>query len=192
MSRYIRAAAWEDLARPAADREVFHPDQLTGLPDTTQRFLGAALSPDVVLSPVVLLEMEGEIKLKDWTWFRGRQVLRGGEGFVWGATAGRPAEIEAGDAAIWFHLTAEALMVLLLITDGWLVLRFSGGWGLGVSALTSGSLIYLAVNSAGYFAETGDWPLVVFFATILVLTVAAVILLLPEVGAGRSIERRPR
>lgn len=101
MSGSRRAAAWEDLARPVSHRSVFQPDQLTGLPDAAQRFLGATLSPEVPLSPLVLLEMEGEIKLRDWTRFRGRQVLRAGEGFVWEATAGSPPITFKGADTYW-------------------------------------------------------------------------------------------
>lgn len=101
MSKSRRKAAWDDLARPDSGRGVFGPDQLADLPEAAQGFLGAALSPGVALTPVVRLEMEGEIKLKDWTPFRARQVLRAGEGFVWEATAGRPPVVSKGGDSYW-------------------------------------------------------------------------------------------
>jgi len=94
----LRKAAWADLTRPTPSVGVFDPDDLGGLPDPARRFLNHALTPGVELVPTVYLEMKGEIKLKTWTPFRARQVLRAGEGFVWEATAGKaPIRFRGGD-----------------------------------------------------------------------------------------------
>lgn len=82
-----RAAAWEELSAETRQAGVFDLSSLEGLPEPAQRFLAASVSPGAVLVPTVILEMEGEIRLRDWTGFRGRQVLSAGKGFVWEAAA---------------------------------------------------------------------------------------------------------
>lgn len=80
---------------------MFAPEETTDLPEVARRFLNSALSPGAEVAPTVLLETEGEIKLKDWVPFRGRQVLTAGEGFVWEATAGRPPVVFKGGDTYW-------------------------------------------------------------------------------------------
>jgi hypothetical protein len=80
---------------------VFNPAEIVHLPPPAQRFLTYALTPGVQLFPTVLLAMEGEIKLRDWTPFRARQVLRAGDGFVWEATAGKPPLVFRGADIYW-------------------------------------------------------------------------------------------
>lgn len=93
---------------------------------------------------------------------------------LWWAFAlatGSVPEIDDGDAAIWFHLTAEGLMALALLTAGLLLLR-RHYLGRSLSGFALGALLYSTVNSAGYFAESGEGPLVGMF---FVLFVGAVI-----------------
>ncbi len=96
-----RQAAWDALAAPDPSPATFAADRLAALPDVARRALVRALAPGVSVSRVVLLEMEGEIKLRSWVPFRARQVLRAGEGFVWEASAGRgPVRFRGGDV-LW-------------------------------------------------------------------------------------------
>lgn len=90
------AAAWKDLSIPALSAGVFDPDDVADLPPPARRMLVNALSPGVELTPTVILEMEGEIRVKRWMPFRARQVLRAGSGFVWKASAGRPPVVFTG------------------------------------------------------------------------------------------------
>lgn len=94
-----RAEAWADLSRVDPTNDVFDPEELSGLPGPGRRMLHHALGAGCALGPAVRLEMEGEIKLKNWAPFRARQVLRAGEGFVWEAVAGKaPLRVEGGDS----------------------------------------------------------------------------------------------
>lgn len=98
--RVDRLAAWDDLATPAPAPVFDHSDASHVLP-VAQRLLRRTLPSGVPLPPAVLLEMAGEIKLRDWTPFRARQVLRPGHGFVWNAKAGRPPLVFEGGDAYW-------------------------------------------------------------------------------------------
>lgn len=95
------AAAWRDLSIPPPRTGVFDPKEVTHLPSPARRMLVYALSPGVQLTPTVILEMDGEIKLKKWVPFQARQVLRAGSGFVWLATAGRPPIVFKGGDIYW-------------------------------------------------------------------------------------------
>ncbi len=95
-----RAAAWDDLAAPGSAEGSVLADT-AGLPGPAQRLLTRSLGPGVPLPPAVILDMEGEIKLRSWTRFRARQVLRPGHGFVWNATAGKGPVIFKGGDAYW-------------------------------------------------------------------------------------------
>ncbi len=96
-----RDAAWRELVRPDRTPPIHTGEVPSGLPGAAERLLGRVLGAGASLSPVVLLEMEGEIKLKGWMPFRARQVLRAGEGFVWEAAVGKlPVRFRGGDA-LW-------------------------------------------------------------------------------------------
>jgi hypothetical protein len=96
-----RAAAWDDLTSGTTSAGVFDSATLEVLPDPARRFLASSVKHGVDLVPIVVLEMEGEIRLKDWTGFHGRQVLRAGDGFVWEAVAGNPLLSVRGGDSYW-------------------------------------------------------------------------------------------
>ncbi|MGB7820156.1 MAG: DUF6544 family protein [Ornithinibacter sp.] len=95
------AAAWKALSMSTPPAGVFDPDDLVDLPLPARRLLANALSPGVELTPTVILQMEGEIRLKRWVPFRARQVLRAGSGFAWRATAGRTPVVFTGGDTYW-------------------------------------------------------------------------------------------
>lgn len=71
--------------------------------------------------------------------------------------AGEVPEIAAGQRDIWFHIVAEAIAGLLLLAAGWLLRRDRDVRARMVSAFALGALLYTGVNSAGYYAELGEW-----------------------------------
>lgn len=85
MWRSLEANDGDDGTDPAR----FDPDTLDGLPAPAQRLLAAALPDRTPLASVVILEMEGDIKLAGrWFPFTAQQILRAGIGFVWAPTVG--------------------------------------------------------------------------------------------------------
>lgn len=81
-------------------------------------------------------------------------------------------EITAGEIEIWFHLVAELVTAGLLITAGWAWLRVEEG-ARSRSLLALGALLYTTVNSAGYYADGGQWPIVAMFLAVALATVGA-------------------
>jgi hypothetical protein len=103
---------------------------------------------------------------------------------------GQVPEIEAGQADIWFHVVAELAAAVLLVTAGVAVLQ-DRRRGRLLAAMAIGALGYTTINSAGYYAEAGDWAPVGLFGLLLVLTVlAGVRLARPEVTATAAGPRR--
>jgi hypothetical protein len=86
--------------------------------------------------------------------------------------SGQVPEVADGRVDIIFHLVAEALTATLLVTAGVGLLR---GWPRAplLAAVAIGALAYTAVNSAGYYAGSGDWPAVTMFAVLAVGTALA-------------------
>lgn len=90
--------------------------------------------------------------------------------------AGQVPEVQAGQVDIWFHIAAEMALAAALLAGGVALLR---AWRRGplLSAFALGWLAYSAVNSPGYYAESGDWAVVAMFAVIVAAAVAAFIFL---------------
>ena len=86
---------------------------------------------------------------------------------------GQVPEIDQGRVDIWFHLAAELLTAGLLVAAGLAVVRGSSR-GQTLSAVALGALAYTTLNSPGYYAESGDWPLVGLFALLFAATVVAI------------------
>ena len=103
--------------------------------------------------------------------------------------AGQVPELQAEPIAFAFHLAAESVTAAALIASGVLVLRGSPvGPGLGLIA--TGLLLYTVIVSPGYFAQHGDWSLVVMFGVLFALSLVSAVQLLrgsraTPVGRGR-------
>jgi hypothetical protein len=87
-------------------------------------------------------------------------------------TTGQVPEVADGRVDIWFHVAAELAMAGLLVGAGAALLRRVPRAGL-LSALALGWLGYSAVNSPGYYAQTGDWAVVGMFGLVLAATTGA-------------------
>ncbi len=73
-----------------------------------------------------------------------------------------------------FHLAAEFGTAFLLILSG--AGSFLALPGVPVLApVALGMLLYTEVNSPGFYAGKGNWPMVVMFAILTILTLAAIL-----------------
>ena len=109
---------------------------------------------------------------------------------------GQVPEFQQGRLDIWFHIGAELVMAGLLLAAGVALLRQSSrGRMLSALALALalGWLGYSALNSPGYYAQSGDWPIVAMFALVAGAAAAAFVALCTrEVGlAGASVYEAP-
>jgi hypothetical protein len=92
------------------------------------------------------------------------------------ATNGIP-ELATAPLSIGFHLAAEILTALALILSGLAILK-NKAWGRTLFLVAGGMAIYSIINSPGYFAQKGQWPMValfagLFFAAVFALMAAA-------------------
>ncbi len=81
---------------------------------------------------------------------------------------GSVPELQSAPWSIAFHLAAEFLTAIMLIISGMMLIK-THPLGKQVFLLSVGMVIYAMVNSAGYFAQSGDWIFVVMFGVLLVL-----------------------
>ena len=88
-------------------------------------------------------------------------------------------EFETAPWAIGFHLAGEFLTALILIIGGIASLK-STNWGKQFLLVGLGMVIYSEIVSPGYFAQQGQWAMIVMFAVLLFGTIFAVMSLLRQ------------
>ncbi|HEY7468562.1 MAG TPA: hypothetical protein VIC07_03385 [Acidimicrobiia bacterium] len=93
-------------------------------------------------------------------------------------TAHKVPEASSGDRAIWFHVTAECVLAMTLVIGGLsLLVAEAEDWARVVAGVAIGGMVYSTINSPGYYAREGTWPVVAGFAGLtLIGLVCAVIL----------------
>lgn len=90
-------------------------------------------------------------------------------------------ELETAPFEIGYHLAAEILTALVLLTAGVGLFR-RRPWARGLYPIALGMVLYTVINSAGYYAQLGDLEMVGIFT---VLT-AATLLLIGDYMLGRT------
>lgn len=116
--------------------------------------------------------LEWRHKMKFSAWFSivvGVAML--GQWAVFIAT-GQVPELRTEPIRIAFHLVGEATTALTLLVAGVSLLRHRP-WAAKLGLFGLGMLAYTVIVSPGYFAQRGEWPFVVMFAVLLVLTAIA-------------------
>ncbi len=99
---------------------------------------------------------------------------------------GQVPEVQQGRLDIWFHIGAELVMAVLLLAGGIALLR-QAVRGRMLSALALGWLGYSALNSPGYYAQSGDWVIVGMFVLVVGAAAAAFVALCKrDAGVGGS------
>ena len=90
---------WDALSTSRGPTSRFDPAAAITLPVPALRLLTRSVRPGTPLARPVLIDMEGEIRLKKWMPFRARQILAPARGFVWEATVGTaPVVFGGGDS----------------------------------------------------------------------------------------------
>jgi len=85
-------------------------------------------------------------------------------------STGNVPELQTAPLAIGFHLAAEILTALALILSGLALLK-KRPWGRTLFLVAGGMVLYSVINSPGYFAQKGQWPMVGIFAVLFFLAV---------------------
>lgn len=103
---------------------------------------------------------------------------------------GQVPEATAGQRDIWFHIAAELTAATILVAAGVWVLRSGATQRARLAAAAGlGALLYTVVNSAGYYAEAGDWAPVVMFGLLAAATVTLGVRLLRQPQLGPPAEQ---
>ena len=92
---------------------------------------------------------------------------------------GSVPEFQTTPWAIGFHMAAELLLALALLTGGIATLK-SARWGEKILLVALGMAIYSEINSPGYFAQLGQWAMVGMFALLLFGATISVMLLIKQ------------
>ncbi len=79
-------------------------------------------------------------------------------------------ELQSEPLSILFHITIEGITALTLIGSA-ILLHKNRPKVSYLAVFAQGMLAYTVVNSAGYFAQSGDWPFVAFFAVLLYFSI---------------------
>ena len=88
--------------------------------------------------------------------------------------SGQVPEVQTEPLRIAFHLVGEAATAVTLIVGG-IALCMHRPRGRDITLIGNGMLIYTVTVSPGYFAQSGDWPMVALFAALLVLALVSVL-----------------
>jgi hypothetical protein len=83
---------------------------------------------------------------------------------------GNVPELQTEPLSILFHLTIEGITAFSLIGSA-ILLHKRRPKASYLAVFAQGMLAYTVVNSAGYFAQSGDWSFVVFFAVLLFFSI---------------------
>ncbi len=80
-----------------------------------------------------------------------------------------------GRRELIFHWVAESVTSISLVVAG-IALLLQRNWAPRIYLLAMGMLLYTAINSAGYFAQRREWPMVAVFGALLVFAVAGIVI----------------
>lgn len=94
---------------------------------------------------------------------------------------GQVPELITAPATIYFHITAELVMAVLMLISG-LGLFLGKSWSQKLFTLSSGLVVYSVINSSGYYAQKGNSAMVFMFMALL----AATVLMLAGLWANRK------
>ena len=99
--------------------------------------------------------------------------------WIFFTVTGSVPEFEKTPWAISFHMIAEFLLASTLLISGIATLRLKP-WSEKVLLVALGMAIYSEINSPGYFAQLGQWALVIMFALLLFGATIAVVMILKK------------
>ena len=82
-------------------------------------------------------------------------------------------EVNSEPYRILFHIVGEMITAILLIISG-AALLFDVSWGTTLFFVGMGMLLYTVIVSPGYYAQKGEWRMVLIFSVILILSILSI------------------
>ncbi len=83
-------------------------------------------------------------------------------------------EFQTAPVSISFHIFIEVVTASILISI-YFLLKEPCRWKVNFAIFGQGMLGYTAVNSSGYFGQSGQWGFLIMFLIILILSIANVV-----------------
>ena len=83
-------------------------------------------------------------------------------------------ELATESVEIYFHITAELIMAILLIISG-IGIIIGCSWSIRMFTFSSGFLVYSIINSSGYYIENENSLMLIIFSIILVINLILLI-----------------
>lgn len=91
---------------------------------------------------------------------------------------GNVPEIQTAPIEITFHIIIELITAAVLIVSA--MLFTAEPKKSAVCIFGQGMLGYTSVNSAGYFAQSGQWPFLIMFGVLLVISIINTVILINQ------------
>ncbi|HSM23445.1 MAG TPA: hypothetical protein VK856_01110 [Anaerolineaceae bacterium] len=91
-------------------------------------------------------------------------LMIGQWGFFLGT--GQVPELQTEPIRIAFHLAAELITAIMLVFGGYLLLKKTS-LSKQLALVAAGMLLYTTIVSPGYFAQLGEWPIVIMFVLLI-------------------------
>jgi hypothetical protein len=92
-------------------------------------------------------------------------LMIGQWGFFLGT--GQVPELQTELIRIAFHLAVELITAIMLVFGGYLLLKKTS-LSKQLALVAAGMLLYTTIVSPGYFAQLGEWPIVIMFGLLVV------------------------
>jgi hypothetical protein len=92
-------------------------------------------------------------------------LMIGQWGFFLGT--GQVPELQTEPIRIAFHLAVELITAIMLVFGGYLLLKKTS-LSKQLALVAAGMLLYTTIVSPGYFAQLGEWPIVIMFGLLVV------------------------
>jgi len=93
---------------------------------------------------------------------------------------GQVPELQTEPIRIAFHLAAEFITALALVISGFLLLKKTS-LSKHLALVAAGMLLYTTIVSPGYFAQLGQWPIVIMFLLLICSNLFNMLMLLKKI-----------
>lgn len=99
--------------------------------------------------------------------------------WVFFLVSGQVPELQTEPIRIAFHLAAELITAIVLVFAGYLLLKKTS-LSKPLALVAAGMLLYTTIVSPGYFAQLGEWPIVIMFGLLICSNLYNIVLLMKK------------
>lgn len=92
---------------------------------------------------------------------------------------GNVPELKSAPISISFHIAVEFITATVLILT-FVLLKRLNRWKSYIAVYGQGMLGYTAINSSGYFAQTGSWSFLFMFGVVLFFSICNTLIIIKD------------